>query len=61
MIRPPYFTTENVVAHMFLKKDIRQNLYFTFYEAGHMVYTNKLSLVQMKNDFSVFMQNALPK
>lgn len=57
----PYFATENVVAHMFLKKDIRRNLYFTFYEAGHMVYINKLSLMQMKDDFSTFMQNALPQ
>ena len=51
----PYFATENVVAHMFLKKDIRQNLHFTFYEAGHMVYINKPSLAQLKNDFSSFM------
>ena len=57
----PYFATENVVAHMFLKKDIRQNLHFTFYEAGHMVYINKPSLSQLKNDFSNFIQEALPK
>jgi carboxypeptidase C (cathepsin A) len=57
----PYFATENVVAHMFLKKDIRQNLYFTFYEAGHMVYIYKPSLAQLKNDFSNFIQQALPK
>jgi len=57
----PYFATENVVSHMFLKKDIRQNLHFTFYEAGHMVYINKPSLSQLKNDFSNFIQQALPK
>jgi carboxypeptidase C (cathepsin A) len=57
----PYFATENVVAHMFLKKDIRQNLHFTFYETGHMVYINKPSLAQLKNDFSTFMQASLPK
>lgn len=57
----PYFATENVVAHMFLKKDIRQNLHFTFYEAGHMVYINKPSLAQLKNDFSSFIDGSVPK
>jgi carboxypeptidase C (cathepsin A) len=57
----PYFATENVVAHMFLKKDIRQNLHFTFYETGHMVYIDKQSLAQLKNDFSSFINSALPK
>jgi carboxypeptidase C (cathepsin A) len=57
----PYFATENVVAHMFLRKDIRKNLHFTFYEAGHMVYINKPSLARLKNDFSAFLQQALPQ
>ena len=57
----PYFATENVVSHMFLKKDIRQNLHFTFYPTGHMIYIDKPSLAQLKNDFSSFMQDALPK
>jgi carboxypeptidase C (cathepsin A) len=57
----PYFATENVVSHMFLKKDIRQNLHFTFYPTGHMIYINKPSLTQLKIDFSSFMQEALPK
>jgi carboxypeptidase C (cathepsin A) len=46
---------------MFLKKYIKQNLHFTFYEAGHMVYINKPSLAQLKNDFSAFIQVASPK
>ena len=57
----PYFATENVVSHMFLKKDLRQNIHLTFYEAGHMMYINKPSLAQLKNDFSSFITGALPK
>jgi carboxypeptidase C (cathepsin A) len=57
----PYFATQSVVDHMFLKKEIRQNLSMTYYEAGHMMYIHQPSLVQFKKDFVQFMESALPK
>ena len=50
----PYFATENVVAHMFLKKDIRPNLYFTYYPTGHKDYIDSAALQQLHKDASDF-------
>ena len=57
----PYFATRNVVDHMFLKKELKQNISFTYYEAGHMMYIHQPSLQQFKKDFVQFIDSALPK
>ncbi|MDE3236544.1 MAG: peptidase S10 [Bacteroidota bacterium] len=57
----PYFATRNVVDHMFLKKELKKNITLTYYEAGHMMYIHKPSLIQLKKDFDQFIQSALPK
>ncbi len=55
----PYFATEDVIAHMFLRKELRNNIHFTFYEAGHMMYINQPSLGQFNKDFDEFMNSSL--
>lgn len=52
----PYYATDYVINHMFLPKDIRKNISFTYYEAGHMMYIQQKSLAQMKKDYLKFMK-----
>lgn len=54
----PYFATQNTIDHMFLKKELKQNIVQTYYEAGHMMYIHQPSLVQFKKDFEKFMEMA---
>lgn len=56
----PYFATEYVVNHMFLKGDLKENISMTYYEAGHMVYIHEPALVQMKKDLVEFIRSAKP-
>ncbi len=51
----PWYTTEYVVQHMFLPQAQRRNVSFTYYEAGHMMYLHKPSLIKLKRDFDGFM------
>jgi len=55
----PYYAAENVLHGMQLDPTIRDNLRITFYEAGHMVYINRPSLLQFRQDADAFMQDAL--
>ncbi|MBX2877371.1 MAG: hypothetical protein KTR30_34940 [Saprospiraceae bacterium] len=57
----PYFATEYVVNHMFLKGELKNNINMTYYEAGHMVYIHEPALVQMKKDLVEFIKAATPK
>jgi carboxypeptidase C (cathepsin A) len=57
----PYFATRSVLDHMFLKKELKSNISLTYYQAGHMMYIHKPSLVQLKKDFDSFIDNAMPK
>ncbi len=52
----PCFTTEYVVEHMFLPPAQRRNVSFTYYEAGHMMYLHKPSLLKLKRDYDGFME-----
>ena len=55
----PYFATRNVIDHMFLKKELKQNISFTYYPAGHMMYIQKTSLAQLKKDFENFIDHSV--
>lgn len=50
----PWYTTDYVMHHMFLPEESRRNLSFTYYEAGHMMYLHKPSLVKLRKDFEAF-------
>jgi carboxypeptidase C (cathepsin A) len=55
----PYFATDYTVNHMFLDKSLRPNLRQTFYEAGHMMYIDKVVLGKMTNDVATFYKDSL--
>ena len=55
----PYYATEYVVNHMFLRGPQRENIRQTYYEAGHMMYIHKASLIQFKKDVDSFLDWAL--
>lgn len=55
----PYFATDYVVHHMFLPEELRTNITNTYYEAGHMMYIHKPSMMKMKKDYDQFMNNVL--
>lgn len=57
----PYFATDYVIHHMFLPTDLQRNISFTYYEAGHMMYIHKPSLLQLKKDYDQFMNTVLSK
>jgi len=54
----PYFATEYTLRHMGLDPSLKGNVTTTFYEAGHMMYIEQNSLVQLKRDAAAFVQNA---
>jgi carboxypeptidase C (cathepsin A) len=46
----PYFAADYTFSNMGLRPEQKKNVHFTFYEAGHMVYVNKPSIIQIKKD-----------
>jgi carboxypeptidase C (cathepsin A) len=57
----PYFAAEYTVSAMNLDADLRRNVSFTYYEAGHMMYIEKDSLMKLKTDLVRFMQSSTNK
>jgi carboxypeptidase C (cathepsin A) len=55
----PYFATDYTIHHLFLDKSLRNNIKMTYYEAGHMMYIHKPSLMRQKEDVSAFMKDSL--
>ena len=55
----PFFAAEYTFNHMGLKPQQKKNVQFTYYEAGHMMYIHKPSLMQLKKDADVYFENAL--
>jgi carboxypeptidase C (cathepsin A) len=46
---------------MNLDPQLRQNVSFTYYESGHMMYIEKNSLRKLKEDAAAFIQSSLRK
>jgi carboxypeptidase C (cathepsin A) len=57
----PFFAAEYTVSAMNLDPTLRQNITFTYYEAGHMMYIEKNSLKKLKDDAARFIQNSLAR
>ncbi len=55
----PYFATDYVVHHMFLPRELQTNITNTYYEAGHMMYIHKPSLLKLKKDYDQFMNSVI--
>ena len=56
----PFFGTEYDVAHLDIEAKLRQNVTFTYYPSGHMVYLNLDALKQFKADLAKFYDSAIP-
>ncbi len=54
----PYFATHYTFDHLGLDPSLKDHVTMGFYEAGHMMYINKPSLVQFKSDVSRFVESA---
>lgn len=50
----PYFIARYDINHMFLRPELQDNIQFHYYQAGHMYYINKPSLIQFKKDVDDF-------
>ena len=55
----PYFAAESVVRGMNLDPAIRDNIQFTFYESGHMLYIERGAREKLKDDLDRFLTGAL--
>ncbi len=51
-----FFATEYDVTHMGLAKQLKQNIIFKYYEAGHMMYINPKEAVVCKKDIADFIK-----
>ena len=55
----PFFATEYSLDHMELDKTLHSNLMLTYYEAGHMMYVHKKSLIKFTEDVKSYYVNVL--
>jgi carboxypeptidase C (cathepsin A) len=44
--------------HMDLTPELRENIVFEYYEAGHMMYVHEPSLVKFKKDLAGFVRGS---
>lgn len=54
----PFFATEYELNHMMLTPQLQQNVHFTYYPAGHMVYLNVQALAKLRDDLRGFYASA---
>ncbi len=55
----PFYAAQSVVRGMSLDPSIRQNIQFTFYESGHMIYIERDSREKLRSDMDDFVTRAL--
>jgi carboxypeptidase C (cathepsin A) len=55
----PYFATRYTFDHLGLDPALRGNVTMGFYEAGHMMYIHRPSLVRLRADIAGFLRDAL--
>jgi carboxypeptidase C (cathepsin A) len=54
----PFMGAEYDVAHMLLGPHLRDNVQFSYYESGHMLYGDQAALAKLKRDLSRFYDGA---
>ena len=57
----PYYAAKYTVNHMGLESNLRKNITFAEYEAGHMMYIETASRLKLKADVAAFFDSALGK
>ena len=55
----PFFATEYTMDHLGLKNGVEENVEMAYYDAGHMIYTNKKSLPRLSSDPRQFLTRAI--
>lgn len=58
-VATPYFATQYTLSHMRLDPAAHARISLGFYEAGHMMYIDEKSLLQLKKDVSGFIEQAI--
>ncbi len=53
----PFYATEYTFNHLGLEKNIKKNVSFKYFEAGHMMYVNPTCLTSFKNDIANFIES----
>jgi len=56
----PFLATQYTFDHLGLPPDLRTNVSMGYYDAGHMMYVNRPSLMQLKKDLANFIHTAAP-
>jgi len=54
----PYYATLHTFAHMGLTPEQRENVSMSFYEAGHMMYVHRGSLLRLREELVGFIEEA---
>ena len=57
----PYFAADYTIKHLGLDPSLRSNLSTSFYDAGHMMYAHRSSLLKLKAELARFIRNAIPQ
>ena len=52
----PYYTTKYLINHLQIPDEISKNISSEYYEAGHMMYVHKPSLIKFKKDLDAFIK-----
>ncbi len=55
----PYFAAKYTFNHFNLPGNLRKNITFGFYKAGHMMYINKSSLIKLSSDLKKFVLSSI--
>ena len=55
-----HLATQYIANHLGIDRTLQDNITLDFYEAGHMMYLHKPSLIKMKNKLTAFYRSAVP-
>jgi carboxypeptidase C (cathepsin A) len=52
----PYFAAQHTVAHLAVPEELRQNVQFAYYHAGHMMYVHEESRIAQSAHLASFVE-----
>ncbi|MDY7038620.1 MAG: peptidase S10 [Thermodesulfobacteriota bacterium] len=55
----PYFASRYTLNHLGIDISLRKNVSMSYYESGHMMYTDRPSLLQLKGDLAHFIRSSI--
>jgi carboxypeptidase C (cathepsin A) len=56
----PHYAAEYVAAHLPIPPELRENVEFAHYEAGHMMYVHEPSRIRQSADLADFIRRSTP-